>query len=141
MFRVLALAALLGVPHPIHSSSAVVSFPSGTGRASIVLRVFVDDFPPGQAPASVDRYLSERFHLIDARGARVPIQLHGITVDGAVLVLTLSAPAGGASSGARIWHGVLGERFPDQVNLVRVLRDGRAATVLFTAGDGLKPLP
>ena len=141
MFRVLALAVLLGVRHPIHSSSAVVSFPEGTGRASIVLRIFADDFPPGQAFAPVERYLAERFRLIDARGTRVPIQLHRIAMDGAVLVLTLSAPADGVSSGARIWHGVLTERFPDQVNLVRVHRDGGAATVLFTAGDGPKPLP
>ena len=141
MLRVLALLALLSVRHPIHSSSAVVSFPAGTERASIVLRVFADDFPPGRATAAVERYLAERFRLTDAGGARVPIQLEGIAADGAVLVLMLSAPADGASSGARIWHGVLAERFPDQVNLVRVHRDGRAATLLFTAGDGPKPLP
>src|SRR4026209_2469808 len=127
MLLVLALAALLGIRDPIPSSSALVWLPAGTGRASIVLRVFADDFPPGQAAAPVERYLAERFHLIDARGARVPIQLQGSSPGGAVLVLTLSASIAGTSSGARIWHGVLAERFPDQVNLVRVLRDGRAA--------------
>jgi hypothetical protein len=141
MLRALILAALLGAPHPIHSSSAVVSFPAGTGRASIVLRVFADDFPPGQSAGSAERYLAERFRVIDARERNVPLQLHGIAVDGAVLVLTLSAPAEGGLRGSRIWHGVLAERFSDQVNLVRVHRDGRVATVLFSAGEGPKPLP
>jgi hypothetical protein len=58
-----------------------------------------------------------------------------------VLVLTLSAPAPAGLSGARIWHGVLAERFGDQVNIVQARYGGRSATLLFTAGDGPKPLP
>jgi hypothetical protein len=141
MITAIALIALLGARHPIHSSSAVITFPSGSGRASIVLRVFADDFPPGQAVAPAERYLAERFALSDARGSKLPLRLHGIATDGAVLVLTLSAPPEGGLPGARVWHGVLAERFPDQVNLVRVQRGGRTTTILFTAADGPKPLP
>lgn len=141
MITAIALVALLGARHPIHSSSAVIAFPSGGGRAKIVLRVFADDFPPGQAVLPAERYLAERFTLSDARGSKLPLRLHGITTDGAVLVLTLSAAAADGLPGARIWHGVLAERFPDQINLVRVHRGGRTTTILFTAVDGPKPLP
>jgi hypothetical protein len=40
-----------------------------------------------------------------------------------------------------VWHGVLAEKFSDQVNLVRVQRGDRSASLLFIAGDGPKPLP
>lgn len=135
------LIGLLSITHPIHSSSAVVSFPAGTGRAAIVVRVFADDFPPGRSPAPVERYLAERFRLFDARGAIVPLRLEGSVADGPVLVLTLSAEAPDRLAGGKIWHGVLAERFPDQVNLVRVQRGERTASLLFIAGDGAKALP
>ena len=137
----LALIALLAARHPIHSSSAVVSFPAGTARAAIVLRVFADDFPPGQSRAPVERYLAERFRLLDKRGAVVPLSLDGIAVDGVVLVLTLSAPVPDGLPGGKVWHGVLAEKFSDQVNLVRVQRGTASTSLLFIAGDGAKPLP
>jgi hypothetical protein len=141
MLGPLALIALLIARHPIHSSSAVLSLPAGAARATIVLRVFADDFPPGNSRAPVERYLAQRFHLLDARGEIVPLSLDGIMVDGVVLVLTLSAPARDGLSGARVWHGVLAEKFSDQVNLVRVQRGGRSGSLLFIAGDGAKALP
>ena len=140
MLNTLALLALLAAKHPIHSSSAVVSFPDGTPRVAIVLRVFADDFPPGTLPAPVERYLAERFRLLDGRGAIVPLRLDGISADGVVLVLTLSAPAPDGLAGGKVWHGVLAEKFSDQVNLVQVQRGGRSASLLFIAGDGAKPL-
>jgi hypothetical protein len=137
---ILALIALLGTRHPIHSSSAVVTIPADMTRVTVELRVFADDFPPGPARAAIDRYLAERFHLLDGRGAIVPLRLDRIGVDGVVLVLTLSAPPDGLSGG-KIWHGVLAEKFSDQVNLVRVQHAGRSASLLFVTGDGAKRLP
>jgi len=140
VFHALALIALLGTRHPIHSSSAVVTIPAGMARATIELRVFAEDFPPGRSATAIERYLAERFRLLDGRGAIVPLHLDRVGVDGVVLVLTLSAPAPGLSGG-RIWHGVLAETFSDQVNLVRVQREGRSGSLLFVAGDGAKRLP
>jgi hypothetical protein len=141
MLRALMIAALLGPMHPIHSSTAELRLPAGAGPAEIVLRVFVEDFPPGQAAAAAGRYLAERFHLLDGRGTPVPLRLSGMTLDGAVLVLTLSTDSKQAWTGGRVWHGVLAERFSDQVNLVRIHRNGRSTTIVFSAGDGPKPLP
>ncbi len=137
----LALLALLSARHPIHSSLAALSFPAGTARAEITLRVFADDFPPGQSRAPIERYLGERFRLIDGRGAIVPLRLDRLANDGVVLVLTLSAPAPDGLAGGKIWHGVMAEKFSDQVNMVRVQRGDRTASLLFIAGDGAKPLP
>ena len=141
MLKALTLIALLGARHPIHSSSALMSFPAGTGRATIVLRVFADDFPPGQSRAPVERYLAERFRLLDQRGTVVPLTLEGLATDGVVMVLTLSAPAPDGLSGGRVWHGVLAEKYPDEVNIVRVRRGGATTSLLFIDGDGAKPLP
>jgi hypothetical protein len=135
-----ALILLLGFHHPIHSSSAVVSLPVGGGPACIVVRVFADDFPPGDSPAPIGRYLAARFRILDRDNHPVALHLDSVRADGVVLVLTLSASAE-ALSGARIWHGILAERFSDQVNLVQVHRGTRSASLLFTSGDGPKPLP
>ena len=136
-----SLIALLAARHPIHSSSATVTFPAGAARAAVVLRVFIDDFPPGRVREPIERYLADHFRLLDGRGRSVPLSIEGISVDGVVLVLTLSAPAPDGLPGGKVWHGVLAERFSDQVNLVRVERGGRSASLLFVAGDGAKALP
>lgn len=141
MLNALVLIALLSSRHPIHSSSAVVSVPAGAARAAIVLRVFADDFPPGVSRGPIERYLADRFHLLDARGAVIPLRLDGVATEGVVLVLTMSAPAADGLSGGRVWHGVLAEKFSDQVNLVRVQRGDRSTSLLFISGDGPKPLP
>jgi len=135
------LLALLGLRHPIHSSAATISLAPGARTAAVVLRVFGDDFPPGRDPAAIARYLGERFRITDARGHAVPLHLDTLRTEGVVLVLTLSAPAPEGLSGTRIWHGVLAERFSDQVNIVQARYGGRSASLLFTPGDGPKPLP
>lgn len=141
MLTALLLLALAGTRHPIHSSSAVVTIPPGGGSVSVTLRVFADDFPPGPLPVPAARYLAERFRVSDSRGRAVPLTVVEIRAEGVVLILTLTAPAPDGLVGARIWHGVLAERFPDQVNLVQVHRGTRSASLLFTATDGPKPLP
>jgi len=136
----LVLLTLIESAHPIHSSSAVIT--QGPGMtASIVLRVFGDDFPPGRDSAAVTRYLASRFRLLDREGRSVPLRLERIRADGMVLLLELGAALPEGLAGARVWHGVLAERFDDQVNIVQARYAGRAVTLLFTAGDGPKPFP
>jgi hypothetical protein len=137
----LLFLALLARSHPIHSSSAQVTLPEGSGNLTVMLRVFADDFPPGRVIERVMPYLAHRFRLEDARGQPVALHLDTVREEGVVLILSLSAPVGGALRGGRIWHGVLGERFADQVNLVQVHRGPHSVTLLFTATDGPKALP
>lgn len=140
MLTALALVALLGLRHPIHSSSASLTL-SPSGSVAIVLRVFADDFPPGRTPAAIERYLTQRFGMYDRSGARLVPRLDSVRVEGPVLAITLTAPAPRGLVGARVWHGVLGERFRDQVNLLQARYGGRSVSLFFTASDGPKPLP
>ena len=141
MVKIQLLVALLAAGHPIHSSSAMIILRPGSATADIVLRAFADDFPPGTSPAAVEEYLSVRFRITDHEGKPVPLRVDGVGVDGLVVVtrLTVSAPRG--LTGYRIWHGVLSERFSDQVNIVQARYAGRSVSLLFTASDSAKPLP
>jgi uncharacterized protein DUF6702 len=127
--------------HPIHSSAAVITLSPGSAIASIVLRAFADDFPPGTSPGAIERYLAGRFQLTDQEGKPVPLQVDSVRVDGLVVVTTLTASTPRGLSGYRIWHGVLSERFTDQVNMLQARYGGRSVSLLFTASDSAKPLP
>lgn len=135
------ITAALVLWHPIHSSSATLVVDSGSRTVSIVLKAFADDFPPGAEPAAVERYLAARFRIADRAGAPVPLRVTGVRTDGVVISTTLIASAPHGLSGYRIWHGVLAERFPDQVNIVQARYGGRSASLLFTASDSAKQLP
>lgn len=136
----LALLAWLGGRHPIHSSSASLTL-SPAGRVEIVLRVFADDFPPGRVPVAIERYLATRFGLYDRGGSRLATRFESLGEEGPVLTIRLTASATNGLAGARVWHGVLGERYPDQVNILQARYGGRSVSLLFTASDGPKPLP
>jgi len=135
------LLALAGARHPIHASSAVITVPPGAAVAEIVLRAFADDFPPGIEPARITRYLADRFRITDRAGRRVPLRVESARVDGPAVVTVLTAAIPAGLAGARIWHSVLAERFPDQVNIVRAHYGGRVASLLFTVSDSAKSLP
>ena len=141
MLSALALLALLAGRHPIHSSSASLTLTPGAARATLLLRVFAEDFPPGRDAGATERYLAARFALSDAAGRALPLRLEAARLEGPVLTLQLSVAVPRGLSGLRIWHGVLAERFSDQVNLLQARYGGRSLSLLFTAGDGPKPLP
>jgi len=137
----LALTTLLLGRHPIHSSAASLTLSPDGHTAALVLRVFADDFPPGRVPGAIDRYLAERFRLLDASGQSLRLCLEAVRQEGLVLQLRLHAAVAGGLRGVRVWHGVLAERFSDQVNIVQARYDGRTVSLLFTASDGPKRLP
>ena len=141
MIATTLLLLLLGARHPIHSSSASLTL-DGAGRSvTVVLRVFSEDFPPGPNSEAAERYLATRFVLSTATGRPLPLQLESLTATGAVLVIRLTGSFPEGTRGLRIWHGVLTERFSDQVNLVQASNGGRKTSLLFTAHDGPRPLP
>ena len=139
----LCIALLLSVParHPIHVSSAVITFREPARSVGVVLKAFEDDFPPGTDSAAAARYLTERFHLLDGGGRRLPLLLLSSRREGPALILTLESTIPIEPRGARVWHGVLLERFGDQVNVVHARYGRRSATLVFTARDGPRALP
>lgn len=127
--------------HPIHSSSAEIVQAAGSELASIRLRAFADDFPPGVRADLAAPYLREHFRILARDGRVVSLTVDSLRVDGPVVLVSLSGRIPGGLPGTRVWHGVLTERFADQVNIV-VLRYGdRSLRLLFVPGDSAKPVP
>ena len=135
------LLLLFGARHPIHTSSASLTLDASGRSVTVVLRVFSEDFPPGANPVGAERYLATRFVLSSASGRALPLRLESLTATGAVLLIRLTASLSEGIRGLRIWHGVLTERFSDQVNLVQASYGGRKTSLLFTAHDGPRSLP
>ena len=144
MSPALLVAALLLIPgsrHPIHSSSAEIRAEAGDATATITVRVFADDFPPGTDSVAAAAYLADRFRVLQRDGRQARLSLTHLRVEGPVILAHLTAATPMGLAGARIWHGVLTERFDDQVNLVLVRHGGRSIRLVFTASDAPKPLP
>ena len=138
----LTLAASAPAPHPIHSSSALLTIAPDGRHATLSIRVFAEDFPPGIRADQIVPYLAERFRISSPSSRAISRRLERTEVTGPVQVVELSLEAPGGLEGATLWHGVLMERFSDQVNLVQVRRGtgGRITMLLFSPGDGPKPL-
>lgn len=145
----LALALAGGRAHPMHTAVAEVVQQDAAGGATIQVRVFADDFraavslPPDAAAAdsAMARYLRGTFALADRTGRPVRLVWAGAERAGDVLLLRLRGEVPGGLAGARVTSLVLCERFEDQVNIVRAVYGGRAATLLFTRGEAAKALP
>lgn len=155
-----ALAAAVAGPvgaagvHPLHTSFAEVAYDPAARALTVSLRVFADDFsaevtrrtgarggPDGVPPdAAVFRYVLGRFAVLDARGAALPFQWCGLRRAGVQLFVCLRAPAAAPPAGARVRSAILSDVFTDQVNIVQTTVAGRRQTLLFTPGDGPKPL-
>ncbi|GLC26826.1 hypothetical protein rosag_33390 [Roseisolibacter agri] len=145
---------LLGEAHPLHSSVAQLTWDPATRVIQVGVRVFADDFasvvtrgvpasggavvvPPDSA---MQRYVGARFALADRTGRPIALRWCGARREGDVLLLCLRAAASASPAGGRVRHALLTEVFSDQVNVVQASYDGRRETVLFTPGDGAKPL-
>jgi hypothetical protein len=134
--------------HPMHTSVTEISYDAGSRRAAISIRVFAGDFaaaigPDSGAPAdsAMSRYVGASFTLTDRSGRSLPIQWLNAESAGDVVLLRLSARAPDGLAQAKVLNTLLADRFADQVNIVRALYDGRAATLLFTRGEPAKALP
>ena len=150
--RAIAVAAallLMGARHPMHTAVAeIVHFP-GASTADIRIRVFLDDFGLVAAGApetavvdsAMSSYVRGRFAVADRSGRPVMLRWAGARREGDVILLALVVSAPGGLRGARVFSGLLSERFEDQINIVRATYDGRTTTLLFTPGDGAKVLP
>jgi hypothetical protein len=128
---------------------AEIEYQAKSGSVLIRVRAFRDDltaatFGSGDslpADSVLSRYVRERLSLSDSNGRPVSLWWQGAHEEGDMVQLQLRANLGGGLRHASIRAGLLCERFPDQVNIVRASYDGRTVTLLFTAGDSAKSLP
>ncbi len=157
MIPVPVLGALLliggrGAPpaaHPLHSALAEIEYQPKSGSVLIRVRAFRDDLVAATsgsgdslpADSVLSRYVRERLVLSNSNGRQVSLSWQGAHQAGDMVHLELRANLGGGLRSAWIYAGLLCERFPDQVNIVRASYDGRKVTLLFTAGDSAKALP
>ena len=150
--RTISVAAallLIGARHPMHTAVTEITRVAGASTADIHIRVFADDFgtvvrgTPGTATtdSAMSRYVREKLALQDRSGRPLPLRWIGARQDGDVFLLSLDAPSPDGLKGARVFTGLLTERFDDQINIVRATYDGRTTTLLFTPGDAPKVLP
>jgi hypothetical protein len=141
------LASVLLLVHPLHTSVTEISYDAGTGTAMIRIRVFADDLGAaltshgGLVDSVMSGYVRGAFTISDRSGRSLPIRWIGAETSGDVVLLYLAVRAPDGLAQARLRNALLSERFADQVNIVRVLRGGRAITLLFTRGEPAKALP
>jgi hypothetical protein len=133
-------------PHPVHTSAAEIREVSG--RIVVTIRVFPDDLntavpgaSAGRADSAVTSYVQRTFEIAGRDGRAVPLRWEGLDRAGDVLQIRLESGAGVGLSGTAVRHGLLLERFPDQVNVVRATYATHTATLLFMRGDEAKRLP
>jgi len=132
--------------HPMHTSAAEIREVSG--RVVVTIRVFPDDLntavpgaSAGRADSALAGYVQRTFEIAGRDGRAVPLLWEGLDRAGDVLEIRLESGAAVALSGTAVRHGLLLDRFPDQVNVVRATYGTRTATLLFMRGDEAKRLP
>ncbi len=136
--------------HPLHISHAEADYNRDTGRLEVALKVFADDFeskltvrtghrvslektPAAELDALCLAELTATFTVKSRDGAPQPIHWIGRELKDAEnhLWLYFEVPLAGGAEGARIFHGVLGDLFRDQLNSVLVRDAGRAVTLVY----------
>jgi hypothetical protein len=147
MWRSLALLGLAAA-HPMHTA-VIEIVADGRGGATVSIRAYADDLaaaagvPDGGAAAdsAIAGYVRRGVTITDRRGRVLGLQWDGAEPAGDAVVLRLHAAAPAGLGGARVAAGLLAERFPDQVNIVRASYGGSTRTLLFIRGEAAKALP
>src|SRR6476469_4710727 len=135
--------------HPLHSSVAEISYEPREETVIIRLRVFRDDLAAvlpysdgaGRPDSAWSAYARGSLALVDRSGRPAALQWSGAESSGDTIILTLTSQLPGGLQQAQVFAGVMWERFPDQVNIVRASYSGRTVTLLFTRGDSAKSFP
>lgn len=139
MVGALVLALLTGA-HPLHSSLTTITWRPETHTLELAVRVFTQDLD--QAVVRRDGtcgYVQTVLTLHDAVGRVVPTIRCSVERQGDVSWIRL-ATAPGDPRGVRLSNTLLFDLFGDQINIVQSSVTGRTHTLLFTRGDGPKPL-
>lgn len=149
---VLLATLWLAPAHPLHTTLTTVDWRADRRRLQVAVRVFTQDLalavtrsrsaagPAGAVPDSAAcRYALGMLSIRDAGGR--PLGPAGCAAqrEADITWIRLDVPAL-EPAGLRVLSAFLFELFPDQINIVQATLGGRARTILFTRGDGPKPL-
>lgn len=148
MPRLLLLGLVLaGVAHPLHTTHTEI-VERGPGEAGITIRAFTDDLHRAvgahrgaATDSALAQYVRGRLEIRPAGGAPARLRWEGSRADGEATLLRLSATIPGGLRGARVRQTMQVELFTDQVNVVQIRYAGRRVSMLFTPGDGGRPVP
>lgn len=143
-----AIGVTSPVAHPMHTTFTEITQPTLPGVVSITIRGFEEDlaaaarvsFPRGPVDSAITSYLTRRTTLTDRRGQRIAIHPTSVRRRADVIWLSFQTRHAVEISGGRFLNAALTERFDDQVNLVQIKVRQRTRTILFTPGDGAKPI-
>lgn len=152
-----SLLAAPATAHPLHISHAEADYNRETGQLEVALRVFADDFearlttraghrvslektPKVELDALCLAYLAATFTVKSRDGTPQPLHWVGRELKEAEnhLWLYFEVTLPGGAEGARIFHGVLGDEFRDQLNSVLVRDGDRAVTLVYFPERGEK---
>lgn len=145
LMPVLLLAALPQAPHPLHSTLTTIVWESRTHTLRVAVRVFTEDLADALVRGTVPsdsaacRYARSALTLRDRTGRSPATERCTIERTRDVTWIRFEAPTADPT-GFRLLNAFLFELFDDQVNVVQATLGGRVRTMLFTRGDGLKPL-
>lgn len=149
---VLALGGTAGVAsaHPLHTTMTEVTADERRGVIRVMIRVFAEDFaeavtrsravqPSGPPERAALDYVRRAVLLSD--GSRVlPLRFCGTRRAGDVRWICMETASPVRATDLRLQITLLAEKFEDQVNIVRSMVSGSPRSLLFTRGDGAKPL-
>jgi hypothetical protein len=142
----LLLAAVPLAKHPLHSTLTTIAWDSRTHTLQVAVRVFTEDLSDGLARGTVAspdsaicRYARAALTVRDRAGRSLATGRCTIERSADVTWIRLEAPTTDPS-GCRFLNAFLFELFEDQVNVVQAKLGGRTQTIVFTRGDGPKPI-
>ena len=136
------------VTHPMHTTFTEIAQPVAAAVVTITIRGFEEDLaaaarvstPTGPIDSAIVWYLRQKTALTDGRGQRIAIASSGVRRQAEVIWLSFRSLHPVGLTGGRFLNAALTERFDDQVNLVQIKMGQRTRTMLFTPGDGAKPI-
>ncbi|MBV9773205.1 MAG: hypothetical protein JO040_04610 [Gemmatimonadetes bacterium] len=148
---VTALCGALTAFHPLHTSLTEMSYDGASRTLQVQIRVFASDLqavtarkgapPVAQvSDAQALAYVNGNFALSTGR-TRLPLRWCGMRRGGDLFWICLRAPAPSGTQGVQVWNRMMFELFEDQINIVQVNTAGRRRSMIFTRGDGPRPLP
>jgi hypothetical protein len=148
------LLAALGATaaHPLHTTLTTVTWQSARREIEVAVRTFTQDLTDAvtrasRSPAAIGgisdsaacRYATAALSVRDAAGMSLRVARCVTERAADVTWIRLAIPAE-RPLGLRLRNAFLFERFADQVNIVQADLAGASRTILFTSGDGPKPL-
>lgn len=145
------LAGITGAPpraaHPLHTTLTTIDWRPDSRTLQIAARVFTQDLRgalsgvAGAWDSAVCRYARSAIVVRAASGRALEATRCTVQDTADVTWIRLEAPAATVAS-AMVSNALLFESFADQVNVVQatIATRGRSRTMVFTKGDGPKPL-